>query len=335
MLRRYLCSSLVLLLVACQDGQSGSENIPTGPTVPEPIPPGEPGARAHCPCWAGQGYQRIRARVLGRQAFPEVGTARYELEVEEILSPAPFAPDVLNAGDHFGGYWTGQLFCGGESDAISEGDSVLAFYRRGDQDDSVCCEYVDCTNECATVADPEEHPEQHLACENRCVSDTATACSAHADEARLRGTLELLPWQDEFVFGRSATATATLELDQIALIGTDACEQELPDSYEVLETPDNGDQPANGAPPPNDGSEVPPDSATPPPPATPPTTPATPAPTATSTPTPAATPTPSAPSQPAAPPGTAAPVGNPTSPATPPPAHPEEYRVRCAMPNAD
>jgi hypothetical protein len=321
MLRRLL-SSLVLALAACQDGQSGSERVPTSPTSPEPapVPPGIP-PLGHCPCSALGDFQAIRARVLGSEAFPEVGTTRYELIVEELLGPDPSERNELSAGDQFGGYWDGQLACVGENPTggeIEPDSTVLAFYRRGYQDNRACCEYIDCLSACReSLDDPSED------CEADCAGATADACSAHREEAILRGELILIPWGDEFAVGVIQGATVSLKPDQIPLLaGRDRCESSIPNFYQAGE-----DGPASegapGGPPPG---EAPPAS-----PAEPPTASAsTPTPTAPmpGTPAPPATtpdPTPAAPTatSPESPPP-------PNRPSGPPPEHPEDYDVRCA-----
>jgi hypothetical protein len=324
---RFTVLASAALLSACL-GQSGSEVIkpPTMTPSPNPAPmmhppivaPGIP-PQPHCPCDGLRDQQQIRATVLGVESFPELtNLRRYALRADEILSDADSGAPSLQPGDRFGGYWQGELACGGElQPAIAVGTQVLAFYRRGWQDGQLCCEYIACSDDCPAEqeSDGDENPANspQERCLQQCRTETADACAQHSEEAVMHGDLMLMPWGDEFVVGVSEHGQATIaEADLHALtLDRDACMGALDDRFDALHPQEPASQDID------EGD----DQATPPPPA--PATPPGQSPPAPMS-TPMTMPLPPAPSA-TPPPGTntaVAPVG-------PPPAHPEELRVRC------
>ena len=308
MSRHGVWSLLAFAVLACQDGQSGSENNdpkPPFPMTPQPEPPGIPSA-PHCPCGTTGGVPPIKARVVGAEEFPEVGQTRYRLVAEELFGESP----GVAVGDEFGGYSDGTLPCGGE-ETIAIGDEVLALYTRGHQDDASCCEYIACSTDCQSLVTPDGDDAGRNQCEAACRDETATACAAHADEARLRGTLVLSLWGEQIAVGHSGSVTAKIDASEVPALALpiDECSEALEDLYPLLWESDPSDPPAAGPSPTPTAPGASPEPPVPAPPAT------TPPPSAT---TPAGAPTP--------------PV-NPSSPSGGPSvAHPEEVRVRCAVP---
>ncbi len=307
MSRHGFWSLLAFAVLACQDGQSGSENNdPKPPLVtPEPQPPGIPSI-PHCPCGTTGGMAPIRARVLGAEPFADVGVTRYRLVAEQLFGEV----DGVAQGEEFGGYFDGTLMCGGEQ-PIEVGDEVLALYLRGTQDSDSCCEYIACSVDCQALVTEQGDGAGREQCQEECKVETATACAAHADEARLRGTLVLSLWGEQIAVGRAGSQVASIDASDVPLLALprEECEAELDDRYPLLMTSDA----SVPAPPPPGPTQTPTPNPTPP--ATTPTPPAT-------TPPPSAT----------APSGAPTPTVNPSTPAGPPPAHPEEVRVRCATP---
>jgi hypothetical protein len=327
--QRFWCVALLAPLSAAGcAGQSGSELGPkgSGPASAHTdsgtprTPPGDstaPGLppRAHCPCDVYRDYQPIHAQVVASQAFPQVGTARYELLAKELLGPAPNPPDELQVGDHFGGYWDGSLGCGGRIQ-IRDGDDVLAFYRRGMQDGAVCCEYLACEEPCLNALDAQRSNDDDATfnakreqCEQDCRASSQAACALHHGEAQLRGELLLIPWGDDLVVGSNGQSQVSITLAQLTALQKprNACVAELPDLSLVLNPaqPAASGSDANAASSAADGGAMLP---------------------AVPSATPAAGPTPVTP--PSAP---STPASNPSGASSgPPPAGPEEVRVRCA-----
>ena len=329
---RFTVLASAALLSACL-GQSGSEVIkpPTRtPTPmdpdPHPIAPGIP-PQPHCPCDGLRDQQQIRATVLGVEGFATItNLRRYALRAEEVLSDAQSGEASLQPGDRFGGYWQGELACGGELQApIAVGTQVLAFYRRGWQDGELCCDYIACGDDCPTEqeGDDDKNPASspHEACLQQCRTQTAGACAEHREEAVMHGDLMLMPWGDDFVVGVSEHGQATItESDLHALtFDRDACMSALDDRFDTLHPPEPPSQSADE----DDSKAVPqhPTPSTPPaqsPPASNPATPMT---------LPQTPPPPSAATPPATPPGT----NTSSQEVGAPPAHPEEFRVRCRV----
>jgi len=306
---------LAFAVFACQDGQSGSENNdPKMPLPgPEPIPPGIPG-RGHCPCGSTGGVPPLRARVVAAEPLPDFGETRYRLVAEELFGEI----EGVRVGDELGGYASDGLPCAGQ-ESIAVGDEVLAFYLRGRQDSDSCCEYVACATECHALVTPEGEDDGREQCVQECRNETAAACAVHADEARLRGTLTLALWGERIVVGRSGSVVAEIDADDVPALALpfEECSAALEDLYPLLQASDASE------PPPAPGPAPTPAPTPAPAPTEPGGAPEPPAPTP-----PATTPPPSVP-----PPGAATPPVNPGGPKAPPPlAHPEEVRVRCAMP---
>jgi hypothetical protein len=322
-IRPSLLIATLALASACA-GQSGSEAPPgpgPGPDLdaggpPQPIPPGIPAA-PHCPCDGLHDQQQIRATVLAVETIePFTNVWRYQLRAEELLSELPSNGDELRPGDHFGGYFHGQLVCGGEVQAsFDAGAQVLAFYRRGLQDGVLCCEYLACSDACPSEGEGDAEqgpPVAHQRCVQDCESETAAACAEHRDEAVMRGELLLIAWADALVVGRSEHGTATSTEAELASLTLDrnACMAAIEDRYEMLHPSEpasmddnaNDDAPASDEPP----GTTPPNASA-----------ATPDAGMTSAPSDSAQPPPSQPTNPS------------TGGVGPPPAHPEEVRVRC------
>ena len=323
---RFTILASAVLLSACL-GQSGSEVIPPikkpdpNPTPvdpgPQPVPPGIP-PQPHCPCDGLREYQHIRATVVGVESFETItNLRRYALRVDEILSDAQRGEASLRPGDHFGGYWQGELACGSqEQPVVAEGAQVLAFYRRGWQDGVLCCDYIACAGDCpedetSDDGDPANSPLER--CSSQCMTQTAEACAEHREEAVMHGDLMLVPWGDAFVVGRSEHGVATIaEADLHALtLDRDACMEALDDRYATLNPPEPQQPGADIDPAPRDPTPGPK-----PLPSEPPPSPMTPTPMSMPQPPASATPPPQG-------------APSPASPAGPPPAHPEEIRVRC------
>jgi hypothetical protein len=310
MSRHGVWSLLAFAVLACQDGQSGSENNDPKPPfpMPGPMPPGIPGT-PHCPCGTTGGVPPIKARVVGSEAFPEVGQTRYRLVAEELFGEIP----GVAVGDEFGGYSDGNLPCGGAA-PIAIGDEVLALYTRGHQDDASCCEYIACSTDCQSLVTPDGDDAGRNQCEAACRDETATACAAHADEARLRGTLVLSLWGEQIAVGHSGSVTATIDVSDVPALALpmEECTEVLEDLYPLLWESDPSEPAPAPGPSPTPTPAEPGASPEPPVPAPPATTPP-----------PSAT----------TPAGTPAPPVNPSSPSGGPSvAHPEEVRVRCAAP---
>jgi hypothetical protein len=326
-MRRFWILAMVCGMAACDDaGQSGSEVMhPSGaPPVDEP-PTSVPGLppQPHCPCDGLRQMQPIRAKIVSTQAFPAVSTVRYELVVEQLLGPDPFARNELAVGDHFGGYWNGQLACGGSIE-LAVGAEVLAFHRRGRQDGVECCDYIACSDPCRALpsAQDDQSPTSEFGrCDAACETSTHDACAQHQQEALLHGELMLTPWADALLVGESEGRQVSIRVDQLGALQREreACIQELPDLWPMLRpqvaeaTPSN-EQIADAA---HDAgmslvAQPPPSTLARPP----------------------STPLPPVPSTSALPPS-----GGPTLPSAVntasvapegPPAGPEEIRVRCA-----
>jgi hypothetical protein len=328
-----------LVLASACAGQSGSEVIdpqPPGPDPmppitdagPQPVPPGIPSV-PHCPCDGLREQQQIRATVLAVETIaPFTNLWRYQLRAEEILSELPSNGDEPRVGDRFGGYWNGQLACGGEVQTpVDVGAQVLAFYRRGLQDGALCCEYLACSQACPSESEDDAEPgasSPHASCVQDCEGQSATACAEHREEAVMRGELLLIPWADELVVGESEHAAATITTADLPALtlARDACIAAIDDRYGTLHPPEpapsaddaaDDDAPVPGGPPP----PTPPEAMPPTDPETPMMTPS------------ASAATPDAGTAGAG--GDSPPQsGNPSGEAVgPPPAHPEEVRVRC------
>ena len=218
-------------------GQSGSEVLPGHPMDPAPATPDEP-FRPHCPCDQFHEYLQIRATVVGIEAFPAVGTQRYELVANELLGPDPTDKNEIAVSDHFGGYWSGNLGCGGMIPApIATGDEVVAFFRRGRQDDVSCCEYIACADPCRINGDAESRGRRNRPpARQACAASSATACAKHQPEALLHGELLLIPWGDSLLVGRSDQASASISSDQLPALNESRaqCSAELPDLEATL-----------------------------------------------------------------------------------------------------
>ncbi|HKP59821.1 MAG TPA: hypothetical protein VJV78_24020 [Polyangiales bacterium] len=294
-------------------GQSGSEAIPRDPMTPTRppamVPPGIP-PRPHCPCGGYPQSLVVRAQVVGAETFPQVSTVRYELVAQEILGQDPLGRDEIQVSDHFGGYWSGQLGCGGTAEAAKVGDVVLAFYQRGRQDGQECCEYIACTGQCAG--------SKVDACQESCETTTHDVCAQHSEEAVMRGQLMLIPWGDKLVVGKNSHKGNSVSIDQSQIASLtkprDECMSELPDLFDELYPPQPPPEPpsepassaaGSGASTTPHGQPLPPAGSAASP-MTPPPLPSTP------------------------PPLMPAQMNTATRTATPPPAGPEEVRVRCA-----
>jgi hypothetical protein len=229
---------------------------------------------------------------------------------------------------------------------IATGDEVVAFFRRGRQDDVSCCEYIACTDPCRTSGDADPGQAKQTACEQACVASSATACAKHQPEALLHGELLLIPWGDSLLVGRSDQASARISRDQLPALNEShaQCAAALPDLEATLypasqpsaDAKSASDSAApsvagSGASAPNSAQPPPPlPSAPPPAGGTPPSTP--PAPSANASAPPAAGSGASNAAAPAALPvagSGALPANMTTLVSTPPPAGPEEIRVRC------
>jgi hypothetical protein len=228
---------------------------------------------------------------------------RYELVAEQLLGPDPLGRDELAVGDHFGGYWNGQLACGGTIE-LAVGAEVLAFHRRGRQDGVECCDYIACSNRCRALpsANEDQGPTSAFAqCEAQCETSTHDACAQHQQEALLHGELMLTAWADAPLVGDDIH----IGLDQLGALQLerDACIQQLPN----LRPPAAMSQPVGDASNATGMTAVPSPSPAPPPSLTP------------------------APVPPAAAPATLPAAGLNTAQvaSSGPPAGPEEIRVRC------
>lgn len=308
----------VLAAVGCI-GQSGSEFVPSKPRTPPMSPGNLPGIppRPHCPCNSYAQSLPVRAQLIGVQAFPQVGTVRYELEAREILGPDPLERGEIHVSDHFGGYWNGQLGCGGSAEPPKVGDEVLALYRRGRQDGLECCEYIACSDQCPRDNGQARGPLVPGACQESCEVTTHDACAQHSEEAVMRGQLMLIPWGDQLVVGINNRTGASVSIAQSQISSLtkprDVCMSELPDLFDKLYPPEPQQPPSEPAPAAaGSGASTTPHGA-----------PLPPAGSAASPMSPPALPS-------APPPLMPAQMNAATSTATPPPAGPEEVRVRCA-----
>lgn len=196
-------------VVSCWGGQSGGETGEHSPAAPD--------SPAACACVA-EGTRPVRARVTRLEA----GCA--ELEVLEVLEPpSENEYGALEVGDVFGG--TLRLVCSG-SEAIQQGDEVLAQFSRGAQSTSECREYRTCsmercgdpsdayetTSDPACIARREDDPsvdcppiqtvdedalEVYDRCDTACLEETRAACMSHVDQEQLGGTVVVTYWGPE------------------------------------------------------------------------------------------------------------------------------------------
>jgi hypothetical protein len=309
-MRYFPVLAILCCVAACDDaGQSGSEVMkPPGFTPTPGAPPGVP-PEPHCPCDGLRQMQPIRAKIVSAVAFPAVSTTRYELVAEQILGPDFLDRNELAVGDHFGGYWSGQLACGGTIE-LAVGAEVLAFHRRGRQDGLECCDYIACSTHCRALPDANEDqgPLSAFArCENDCETSTQDACAQHRQEALLHGELMLTPWADALLVGENIS----IRLDQLGALQLerDACISQLPNLRPPAATGEG--EPVRDAAPATGMTAAPPLPAAPVPAQQPP-------------PSPIPTPLPPVSATP--------PSGVNTADVAPggPPAGPEEIRVRCA-----
>ncbi len=328
---------VVLAAIGCGGaGQSGSELLPP-PSIAPMAPP-----NPHCPCDSFRQWQPIRAAVVSVQPFGV--QSRYELLATEVLAPDPLGRSEVVASSRFGGYWDGRLGCEGISRAaLAPGDEVLAFYRRGTQDTTACCELFACEAVCYREIGQDASNSARLdGCRMDCVASTQAECGQHRVEAGMRGELMLLPWAEALVVGASDEAVVSIARDQLASLQKERaqCTAEISDLRMALHPSLFGQ--GAGAPTPaadpdagtRDGGEA----VTPPAPSNPPSgaTPSDAGAHAGS----AAPPGPPCckPLPPSADAGSGAqpsntPGTNPTSSADPPPpSGPEDPRVRCANP---
>jgi hypothetical protein len=222
------------MAAACDDaGQSGSEVMkpPMDAPAPGEQTPGQPPRlppEPHCPCDGLRQMQPIRAKIVDAVAFPAISAVRYELVAEQLLGPDPLGLNELAVGDHFGGYWNGQLACGGTIE-LAVGAEVLAFHRRGRQDGLECCDYIACSDRCRALpgADQDQSPTSAYGqCESACETTTHDACAQHRREALLHGELMLTPWSEMPQVGDNLN----IRLDQLDALQLDreACVSALP-----------------------------------------------------------------------------------------------------------
>jgi hypothetical protein len=149
------------------------------------------------------------------------------LEVlEQLVTPEPDEYRPLEVGNVFGGVL--QLRCGG-SDPVSEGDEVVALFRRGTQTSATCPEYRTCSAErCGdpraaytTVVDPDcaaaqaENPSldcppievvdeaairAYDECDAECLEETRETCLSHASDEQLGGVVLVSKWENHRVW---------------------------------------------------------------------------------------------------------------------------------------
>lgn len=144
-----------------------------------------------------------------------------ELEVlEQLVAPEPDEGQPLEVGDVFGGVL--QLRCGG-SEPVSEGDEVVALFRRGTQTSATCPEYRACsTDRCGdpgaaytTAIDPDCAAQQatdpsvdcapielvdeaavvaYDECDTQCLEENRETCLSHASDEQLGGLVLVSKW---------------------------------------------------------------------------------------------------------------------------------------------
>jgi hypothetical protein len=199
-----------LVGVACLGGQSGGE---TGTHAPPDLP-------LPCAC-IPEGEHPVRARIT------RLTSGCAELEVlGQLVTPEPDEYRPLEVGNVFGGVL--QLRCGG-SDPVSEGDEVVALFRRGTQTSATCPEYRTCSAErCGdpraaytTVVDPDcaaaqaENPSldcppievvdeaairAYDECDAECLEETRETCLSHASDEQLGGVVLVSKWENHRVW---------------------------------------------------------------------------------------------------------------------------------------
>lgn len=202
-----------------------------------------PTAEADAACWAPENCpcETLAERILARATVSALPEGRIEVTVDEDFGDSYFA----EPGTTVGGAWDGTRPCDGEALQLEVGDSVLVAYERGDQDRYPgCVEYLACEEQdCAALrgqasGDSDEAMEADATwdeCSSACIESTREACAAHDEEARLGGSIAVVAWGDDLVFGPDREAERVLRpedlpevVDGEARLIRSSCQQILP-----------------------------------------------------------------------------------------------------------
>lgn len=188
---------MLLALVACTGGQSGSE--------PQTLPP-------QCMCVVAGWFDHppLRGVVTSATTIEGAPGTRPQRMVQAMLSDVP--PDVyprdIEVGEQIGGT---EVPCGGP--ALAPGDFAVIYYARGTADGDTCVELRACLDECTP-----DDVGMNGPCSAACASDTAAACSAHSQQARMNGQLWVARAAGDWDFGTIAGEPRVLTEDELGVI---------------------------------------------------------------------------------------------------------------------